>query len=54
MYELINQIVLNINGFTVNDILETDYYRLLAILNSNLKGKQQQEVQSLNDFVKTI
>lgn len=53
MYSLIRQIVLNLDGFTVNDILDTDYYRLMDILNAE-KSNDKQEVMSLHDFVNTI
>lgn len=53
MYSLIRQIVLNLDGFTVNDILDTDYYRLMDILNAE-KPNDKQEVMSLHDFVNTI
>lgn len=52
MYSLIRQIVLNLDGFTVNDILDTDYYRLIDILNAEKSEKQ--EVMSLNDFAKSL
>lgn len=44
---------MKLDGFTVNDILETDYYRLIAILNTE-KETEKQEVMSLHDFVNSI
>lgn len=53
MYSLIRQIVVNLDGFTVNDILDTDYYRLIDILSAE-KTKEKQEVMSLHDFVNSL
>lgn len=43
---------MRIDGFTINDILETDYYLLIDILNTDQSTKE--EVMSLEDFVKSI
>lgn len=43
---------MKIDGFTINDILETDYYLLIDILNTDQSTKE--EVMSLEDFVKSI
>lgn len=53
MYSLIREIVVNLDGFTVNDVLDTDYYRLMDILNTE-KSKGKQEVVSLHDFVNSL
>lgn len=52
MYSLIREIVVNIDGFTVNDLLDTDYYRLMDILSTEKSGKK--EAMSLNDFAKSL
>lgn len=43
---------MKIDGFTINDIIETDYYLLIDILNTDKSTKE--EVMSLEDFVKSI
>ncbi|GEL67255.1 hypothetical protein MPS01_14100 [Marinilactibacillus psychrotolerans] len=52
---MIRQIVTNLSGFSVNDVLQTDYDLLIEILCNETETKQnKQEVVSLFDFVESL
>lgn len=50
MYKLIRNIVVNLNGFSVNDVLATDYDTLIEILCT--ENKPNKKVHSLHDVVR--
>lgn len=43
-------------GFTINDILDTDYEMLMSTLNANEAEQEygEEEVTSLADFIRSI
>ncbi|MCZ0717828.1 hypothetical protein [Aerococcus kribbianus] len=45
--------VTNLNGFTINDVLSTDYDLIVDILCKNDES-QQEEVVDLANFIQTI
>ncbi|WP_413527365.1 hypothetical protein [Marinilactibacillus psychrotolerans] len=52
---MIRRIVTNLSGFSVNDVLQTDYYLLVEILcNETNKKSNKQEAVSLFDFVESL
>lgn len=67
IYAMIGQIIGNLHGYTINDVLETDYYTLLQVFDQmGDKGKKnsgghhipnsggQSNATSLEDFVKSV
>lgn len=53
LYKLTRDIIKYIPGFTVNEVMNTDYRLLVDILFSEKKEKQD-KVVSLNEFVKSL
>lgn len=53
MYGLIRTIVTQLNGFSVNDVLQTNYDALVEILCTEHE-KEKEEAQSLHDFVRSL
>lgn len=53
LYKLTRDIIKHIPGFTVNEVMNTDYRLLVDILFSEKKEKQD-KVISLNEFVKSL
>jgi hypothetical protein len=39
------------NGFTINDIMETDYVTLFNVLNAEELKQDKEEIMSLEDFI---
>lgn len=55
IYSLIRTIVTNVPGFTINDVLQTDWDMLIEILCKGDKQKaKKKEVMSLADFVGSL
>ncbi|WP_167554812.1 hypothetical protein [Carnobacterium divergens] len=50
---MIREVVTNIAGFNINDVLDTDYESLIKILCSE-PNKNKKEVMSLEQFVQSI
>ncbi|WP_277295645.1 hypothetical protein [Streptococcus hyointestinalis] len=43
------------NGFTINDVLETDYETLMEVMGaSNKEEAASDDVMSLEDFISTV
>lgn len=53
MYGLIRTIVTQLNGFSVNDVLQTNYDTLVEILCTEHE-QEKEEAQSLHDFVRSL
>ena len=52
LYSLVRNIVKGIDGYTINDVLDTDYDMLMGVLFSQKSTKQ--DAVDLADFIKTI
>ena len=52
LYSLVRNIVKGIEGYTINDVLDTDYDMLMGVLFSQKSTKQ--DAVDLADFIKTI
>lgn len=52
LYSLVRNIVKGIDGYTINEVLDTDYDMLMGVLFSQRSTKQ--DTVDLADFIKTI
>ncbi|KAA9313484.1 hypothetical protein C6A33_01335 [Streptococcus anginosus] len=48
---LVRDLVASNNGFTINDIMETDYVTLFNVLNAEELKQDKEEIMSLEDFI---